>query len=441
LACNNNVTFRELADPYATEQPFEVGGGRLTAEQLDENAQITIHGAAPNEPPGSQLAQIQARGMTVRAADVKIDQGRNRLWIDGPGTATMVVRRDLVGRDSGTPYPLEIRWQGGLEFDGRNVVFQREVFVDGADDQLRCDQLIGTLTAPVEFGKRVDQDAIDLAEVECRGNVAIDHRSRDAVGITSHDRMQLARLAINQLSGVISGDGPGVIRSTHFANQLATLGGPPASRVVPDPGRGGGPPGSQRSTSLQFLRVDFQAGLAGNLYTREISFFQRVRTVYGPVDAWEQELDMNRHEPLPPDTITLTSNELRINEDPVAASQAAARGDGGKTIGPVQLHAVGNVRIDGDSPTRGKFAATADRAAYEQVKELFILEGTDRSPATLWHRELSGGQQIEHAARKIHFDRRTNQIQVDGARLFEFTPGGPANSFPQNAVGPAPRRQ
>jgi hypothetical protein len=99
------------------------------------------------------------------------------------------------------------------------------------------------------------------------------------------------------------------------------------------------------------------------------------------------------------------------------------------------------VRIDGDSPTRGKFAATADRAAYEQVKELFILEGTDRSPATLWHRELSGGQQIEHAARKIHFDRRTNQIQVDGARLFEFTPGGPANSFPQNAVGPAPRRQ
>jgi hypothetical protein len=433
LACNHNVAFRELADPYATEQPLEVRGGRLTADALDADAEITIHGAAPNEPPGTQLAEIKARGMTLRAADVRLNQGQNRLWIDGPGTATMVVERDLAGRESTTPYPLDIRWQGGLEFDGRRIVFQRNVTVHGAEDQLRCDEMIGTLTAPVEFGARVDRDAIDLAELECRGNVAIDHKARDATGLTSHDRIELARLSINQQNGAIGGDGPGIIRSTHLASQMSVLGGPLASRDVPDPGsnfvsafgpdRGGGPPGSPRSTSLQFLRVDFQAGLKGNLFTREIEFHERVRAVYGPVDAWEQELDMNRHEPLPPSSITLTSNRLRINEDPVAAAAARARGDGG-AVGPVQLHAEGNVRIDSESPTQGKFAATAERAAYEQAKELFILEGTDRTPATLWHRDQSQGQQIEHAARKIHFDRRTNEVRVDGVRRFEFTPGG-----------------
>jgi hypothetical protein len=368
--------------------------------------------------------------MTVQAADVQIDKAQNRLWIDGPGTATLLVRRDLAGRESGTPYPLEIRWQGGLEFDGRNVVFRRNIFVAGGEDRLRCDQLIGTLTAPVEFGQRVDQDAIDLAEIECRGNVVIDHQARDEVGLTSHDRVELARLSINQQSGVVSGDGPGVIRSTHFANQLSALGGPlPVVRGSPDPARSVARSGDR--PQLQFLRVDFQGGLAGNLYTREITFYQRVRAVYGPVDAWEQELDVSRHEPLPPNTITLTSNELRINEDPVAASRAAAMGSSGKSLGPVQLHAVGNVRIDSDSPTQGKFAATAERAAYEQAKELFILEGTDRAPATLWHRDHSNGQQIEHAARKIHYDRRTNQVRVDGGGPLEFTPGGTLPQSPQ----------
>ena len=51
----------------------------------------------------------------------------------------------------------------------------------------------------------------------------MDHKSRDEVGVTSHERMELARLAVNQQTGAISGDGPGVIRSTHFADQLAAL--------------------------------------------------------------------------------------------------------------------------------------------------------------------------------------------------------------------------
>jgi hypothetical protein len=330
--------------------------------------------------------------------------------------------------------PFEIRWQGGLVFDGRTIVVRRNILAEGPDDALRCDELAARLTADVEFGKRVDQSAIDLAEVECRGHVVMDHKARDAVGITSHERVELARLSVNQQTGAMNGDGPGVIRSTHFSDQLAALANPAAAAANPMP---------PRNAKLHFLRVDFQDRLAGNLFTRELSFFTRVRTVYGPVDAWEQELDSDRPEQLPPETLTLTSDELGINEDPLAARnrpQGPAQ-IGGQSLGPIQLRATGNVRIEGQSPTQGAFNATAERVSYEQGKELFILEGTDRAPATLWHREQIGGQQIENAARKIQYNRLSGKIEQDGVQRFEFAPGGAGAPRSQNALGPAPLRQ
>ena len=223
LSCNGNVAFRELEHAALNgQEPFQVLGNQLTAERLDTDALVTIRGAATGEPK----AEIRARGMTVLAADVKMDVGQNRIWIDGPGVANMQMKRDLSGRVSSTPTPLELSWLGGMVFDGRTILIQRQVRGEGPDDRLRCDELAVRLTSNVDFGKRVDQNAIDVAEVECRGAVVMDHKSRDEVGVTSHERMKLERLSVNQQTGAIHGDGPGVIRSTHFADQLSAFAGP-----------------------------------------------------------------------------------------------------------------------------------------------------------------------------------------------------------------------
>ena len=67
--------------------------------------------------------------------------------------------------------------------------------------------------------------------------------------------------------------------------------------------------------------------------------------------------------------MTLTCDDLRINEDPVAARAMPTPTDGSKRpIGPVQMQAKGNVRIDGQVPAQGAFSAQADRASYEQVQ-------------------------------------------------------------------------
>jgi hypothetical protein len=113
--------------------------------------------------------------------------------------------------------------------------------------------------------------------VECNGNVIVDHLTRDAGGVTSHERMQIAQLLINQQTGNISGNGPGVIRSTRFGDGLAVVAGAQNATapqlLAPPPGAG---------SKLHFLRVDFHQGLSGNLITRELTFHERVKTVYGP---------------------------------------------------------------------------------------------------------------------------------------------------------------
>ena len=438
LVCNGHVAFRDVPKPGETEQ-LDVRGGQFVADQLDTAARMIIHGAAANEPPGSQLTEIKAHGMTLKAADVQLDEAQNRLWVDGPGVATVTPTHDVMSKSSSAaPTPFDIHWQGGLNFDGRQVVFDRQITVVGADDRLWCDQLVGTLAAPIQFGQRVDPQTARLAEVECRGSVVIDHLTRDAAGnVTSHDRGQLNRLSINQLTNRISGDGPGVLRSTSSrdANQFNAIS--PAAGSAKQP--------ASNPAQLHFLRVDFQRGLDGNILTKEIAFHDRVHTIYGSVDAWEQELDVNHPETLPPDTVTLSSDDLNVNEDPIAArNKVETPGQGGSKLGPIQMRATGSVQIDGQSPGQGVFAANAASASYEQLKELFVLEGTDRQPATLRHQSQAGGQLklVTDTARRIQFNRITGQVQQDGVHLFEYTPpSDPTPTAPKNALGPTARRR
>jgi hypothetical protein len=416
LSCDGNVLLREVPTGVTNEQPMEIRGGQLTADHLDVGQpHITLRGAAPGEKPGEKLAQLAGRGVTMLIDLVEVDAKQNRLWSDGPGKATLMVTRDLAGKTSDKPFPMEITWQGGLKFDGRTIAFEEDVVVAGMDSSLRCNRLTAKLASPIKFGERMQQSAMELSEIECEGNILIDSLSRDEVGVISHERGQLRRLTINQQTGAITGDGPGVIRSTRFGNGLAAIAGPqnPAAPTLVSP-----PPGAAGS-KLNFLRVEFHRGLSGNLYTKELTFLERVRTVYGPVDSWEQELDMNLPEMLPPDSITLTCDALRLNEDPVAARTNPAAN---KPLGFVQMQAQGAVEIAGQVPGQGDFNVQAERASYDQGKDVFVLEGTPRTPAKLWRRK-SGVVLPPAEATWIRYVRATGNVSVNGVQYLEITPG------------------
>jgi hypothetical protein len=421
IICDGKVVFRELPPGHSADQPLEISGGRLVIDQLETgNAHVTLTGEHSGGPATGKFAEITGRGMTVEADVVELDQRGNRLWSQGPGKATMLVTRDLDGRQSTTPMPLEISWQGGLAFDGRTVVFQRNVLVAATDDRVRCDYLAARLTTPIQFGRQVDQEAIDLAEIDCRGRVMLDHHSRDDVGIVSHESLALEQLTANQQTGEILGEGPGVLRSTRFGGGLASFSSPQKSApslngVAPPPGVGG--------SKLHFLRIDFQRGLKGNLHLRWLTFDERVRVVYGPVDAWEQELDPNRSESLSPESIRLACDELRVNEDAVAARATGSTSPENRTFGPVQVEAKGSVRIDGRSAENKAFGAQGNRVSYEQVKELFQLEGDLLTPAIVWYPGQTGQPPAAKRISFVYSDGTLKNFKVDKIIFVEITPG------------------
>jgi hypothetical protein len=434
LECDGHVIVREIPLATAAQQPMEIRGGQLLITELNtKTPHVTLHGVAPGQPARSALAQVVGRGVTMLVDTLEVDQRENRVYSDGPGKATILTMRGITGAPSASPSPVDVTWQGGLKFDGQTAVFNRSVVVNATDSKVQCDELAAKLNAPIHFGEQVNQSNILLEEIECRGQVALENVQRDTTGVTSHEVMQLAHLTINQRTGAMSGesgDGLGSIRATRYGDSAVTFPGQPpaaatASRAVPGPGALARNPAGNK---LFFLRVDFRRGLNGNIYTREITFYKRVRAIYGPVDSWEQELDPTRPASLPEDTMTLTSDELRLNEDPVAAHAAQQPGAAKQQMGPIQMQASGDVRIDGKVPEKGEFSVQAGRASFEQAKDLFILEGDMRTPATLWRRDINGVDAPRIEARKILYVRSTGDAKVEGIQPLEILPSDLQNA-------------
>ncbi len=441
LTCDGHIVLREVPLVPTDQQPLEIHGGQLIVERLDtKTPHVTLHGAGAtgsasgtngtgaggtNSTSSPQLAQLAGRGMTMLVDTVEADGGDSRVWSDGPGRATLQVSRNMAGQQTATPVPMEITWQNGFRFDGQTIVFNQGVVVAGMDSTLHCDRLAAKLATKVRPGQMMDQANMNPSEIECIGRVTMENVTRDTMGVTSHSLVELARLSINQQTGVITGQGPGTIRSTRFGTGIAALPGQPAATSAPANGAG---------NKLNFLRVEFHSGLDGNMYTRELTFHERVRTVYGPVDSWEQELDLARPETLSPDCLTLTSDDLRLNEDPLAARAAANPTDGGqRPVGPVQMRATGDVRIAGHIPGQGEFSVQADSASYDTVKQVFVLEGDTRTPAKLWRRNSAGVNSPPLEARRIRYSSATNAARVEGIQNLEITP-----SDLQNARRPTP---
>jgi hypothetical protein len=430
LACDGNIVLREVPPaaaqnggvwppPGSDQQPLEISGSQLLVEQLDTKApRVKLKGASG--PGGSQRAQVSGRGITLLTDAFEMDGRDNRMWSDGPGEATLLMTRDMQGKTSTTPFRVKINWQGGLKFDGATITFDRDVVVASMDTTLRCERMLAKLAAPIQFGQHLNQAATSLSQIECESKVTIENVSRNTGGVTSHDRIELGRVTFNQQTGAITGQGPGVIRSTQFGAGVGPLAGsqgakPPFDRLGTDRQAAAAPQMAPSGSKLHFLRVDFHSGLDGNMYTKELTFHDRVRTVYGPVDSWEQELDPTRPQSLPPESITMTCDDLRLNEDPLAArAQANPANPASRPMGDIQMQAKGDVRIEGQTLSQGAFSVQADRASYEHVKKAFVLEGDTRTPARLWRRPQTGGNSPPLEARKIYYNSATNQARVEG---------------------------
>lgn len=421
LLCEGGVELTQLVGASGGA-PVSVRGHVLRATNLQTGgaAQIDVlgggAGGAPQPAPAeSAQAVISARGLTLHAAEAHLDQATNRMWADGPGDADVRVERDLLGGGTPGPTDLHLRWRGGLRFDGQRISVRDEVLGEGPNDWLRCREMTATLTQAVDLTGAGSGGRVEIAQVDCVGGVAIDHRTTDAGGQRSHERAKLVTLSINQQTGAIEGAGPGWVRSVHLSAPVAPVAG--AAPAAP-------------RASLHFLRIDFQQGLTGNLNDRVVRFHRRVQAVYGPVDAWEQQVELDAQGRAPVGSSQLVCEELQAYEDPALRFAANPQGPDRK----VELRALGGVRISGAQEADSRFEAEAESAVYNQLKELFVLEGDARRQARLSLVRDPTRPPGAFSAQKISYWRGTGQVKVEGLGAGQF---GSENA-PATAVRPTP---
>jgi len=385
---DGNVDFRETASIQATPQePLVVRADHLRIESADTpSAKIALQG---------KPATVTAAGMSIRAETLELNRGTSHVLIDSPGQLELPVNRDLSGKSLATKQQMTIQWQGGMELNQDRVTFSKGVVVEAGEGRLQTEQLTAQFSAPILFDGAAPQQRAQLAQLECSGGAYAQFSQRDATGLTSVQTIKLDdTLVVNQHTGEVRGVGGGWLESIHLSSGTNLL------------GREQQP--SHRAQRLQFLRVDFLDGVEGNMNRRKIAVKGNVETVYGPVDSWEAKLKKSVRGRPKPGTTWISSQKLAVAENPMARMQQAAG------IGPLELSAEGDVIIEGRVGERGSFTTTSERATYDQLKTMFVLEGNGRQPATLTHEQYAGAPPSETAARKITYVHVTGEVKVEG---------------------------
>ncbi len=369
------------------------------------------------------LARVQARGLLMQGNTINLDRGENRLWIDGPGSMSILADRDLQGQKLGQKQKIDVDWQRGMTFDGQQIDFTGHVKAAGPSQRLSTEALQVYLDRRLDFNRPSHRrDQIRLHRLACQGGVLLENRTsapdfQGRMRVQSIDRITAKNLEVNHLTGKITAQGPGFLKSVHRGS-VGRQPSPVSSarrdelQQQPDP-----------KNQLNYLEVIYQREITGNLLDRELVFTDQVRGIRGPVDDWNGSIDPDNPAGLGPSDVSIACDRLTITQ--AGARQSARRQDGRsaeKSRGPIELEALGNTLVEGSS-----FTARAHRITFAEAKDLLVLEGTGRSDARLWRQTGPGAPATQAAARKILYWRSTNRVEVNDAKYLNLGQLRPPN--------------
>jgi len=395
-----------------TEAGLEILGDQL---QLARATRFDARAVVSGRP-----ARIHGREMNIEGPLLEFDRGRGRITIDGAGRLTVPLASGGVEGlsfggptaprpDAGPSQPLDVTWQGRMDFDGLTARFTDRVVAAGADATLRAGSLDVVFDRPFDFAQAADprrpreprgQGAPQpqVARIACGSGVQLESETTTAAGDRSRERLFARDLVLDRVSGDVTGTGPGRLTSTR------TGAAPPLSPSIQPVSAP--PPAQGRNPGLTYLGVDFQRGLTGNIQRRTMEFHQRVEAIWGPVGGWDGTLDPHAVGGLPTGVFTVSCEALGVGQTPPLPGQPRAG---------LELGAAGNVLVEGES-----FTARSARLSWSEAKDLLVFEGDGRADAQLFRQLQAGGQPSSASAGKILYWRGLNRVEVEDARFLDL---------------------
>jgi len=414
ITIDGNVHLRELhtVKPGANkpaEKPLVITGDTLTVQQLDSPSEsLTVIGSE---------ATVAARGMDIHAGNVQLQRGQNRMWIDGPGQMTLPARRPQAAAAAPVSRmpnslsatritePVTVDWRTGMNFNGRMITFSGDVRASTTTRNIATSTLEVTLDRLVDFSNTDNAGDADARTLMFRGGVTMRSRNVEEGRLTSIENMQVKQLFLDQQTGEVHADGPGWLTSVRAgaSKPLSTS----AAQVVARPANSSLAPRDK----LNYMYVDFQREMNGNMERKDMEILGDVKAVYGPVKTWESKLRADVPGGLGPRGAHLRCDRLALAEM-------------GPQISPdrkaVEIEATGNAVIESET-----YTARAKRISFAEAKQLIILEGDGRVEAELWRQARTGAARSHTAARKILYwhneDPRLTRVEVNDASVLDLS--------------------
>lgn len=436
----------------------------LTAWLID-GQQLTLTtntaGQADAQIVGSP-ARISMGEAWLVGPEIRYDQKSGLIWMDKPGEFAVPVEAINASSKNIAPRPAtpnsptvkwikppNCRWKGRLLFDGTAARIEGDIELTGvvATDADRfwhvdgfCQRMDLYLKDPVDLtAPKSKTTAADLDRIVLSDAVDIRASQLNRQGeLVSRERIVVPTLTYSLYNSQIIGAGPGWLRSHHVVqgnNPRLTSAGPALRSGTP---------------RLQGAHLLFRDSVVASLGNKEVIFEGKVEVGVGPLQSWDDSIDLNTMQQLKTDEMLVGCDQLRCYD---TRDIAAAQNPGSlipqlRSQGFLEAQAIGNVRFKGRTE-KGDFSGTGYRVTYVQAKDMVMLEGDGRIPAFIERLPVTKNpSEPSTRAQVISAAINVRTLEVQDLRLSslqtEFGQSNPSGTAPTQpappTVAPNPRK-
>ncbi len=438
LVIDGDVTLTREQISVTTPLPLTITGKMVRMNTDGGNANVQISG---------QPAKIQIGSGWLEGPEITFNEREQLVEMKQPGFI-VIPPEAMANRNSASTStsksasniewiePIRIEWKGQLLFNGRVARVDGGVRLRGraktTEDTIwhmegNAQELELVFSQPVSMGRNSSSDA-QVRLIILRDQVDLRGAQTDLQGNRrSLEHLMLPQLDIDIIDQTLHGHGPGSLRSRRLAAANTK-----ALPLMNEP--------AKSSSGLASLHLVFVGKMEGEFGRGMVRFIDRVEAVDGPIQSWEDELNVQQIRQLGLNQKLITCNLLQIqNVDDLSWNRTSTtQADKSPSPSTWELEARDSVKLDGMSES-GLYRLLAARVRYSSAQELLHIEGSAQQPAeiTMQQSPTNAPGQNKIVVRSADYDVGSNTIR--NAQIAQINVDIPSNfQGPNNGQTPAP---
>ncbi len=384
---------RNATDP--ADGPVRIAGQKLLVTNGGADRQLVVLQGRMHGGRCVERALLRAGVASLEGQEIQLDRARSTMNVAGQTQVTWPIAGDLTGRQLAAPTLMTVSCADGLTFDGQEARFLRSVVVRMQDEsQMSCEELIAGLDRPWSFGAETQSAARpEVAIIRSPGRVRVNMLEWEKSALSRVVDVELGAFEVHprEGDGAFRGRGPGTMTqwqrgSFHF-------------RVTPEASASANRPAASAELPWNFVRLDFEGRVTGNLHQRFATFEERVKAIYAPVGQARTPFDrqaLSGESESAKRAVWVGCDLLNVSLSPPKP---------GAPNGFITLNAQGRVELEAQ-----KVQANAYQISFEEEKDVFELRGRGEEMASVYFD--AGPERGRIPGRVIQFNPKTGSHRI-----------------------------